>query len=32
MFWTNFKRITRTGFMNFWRNGTVSLASVFMMT
>ncbi|MBX4199003.1 ABC transporter permease [Candidatus Parcubacteria bacterium] len=32
MFWTNFKRIARTGFMNFWRNGTVSLASVFMMT
>jgi cell division transport system permease protein len=32
MFWTNFKRITRTGFMNFWRNSTVSLASVFMMT
>ncbi|MBX4195575.1 ABC transporter permease [Candidatus Parcubacteria bacterium] len=31
MFWTNFKRISRTGFMNFWRNGTVSLASVFMM-
>ncbi len=31
MFWTNFKRIIRTGFMNFWRNGTVSLASVFMM-
>lgn len=32
MFWTNFKRIARTGFMNFWRNGTVSLASVSMMT
>ncbi|MHB1330890.1 MAG: cell division protein FtsX [Minisyncoccota bacterium] len=32
MFWTNFKRITKTGFMNFWRNGTVSMASVFMMT
>lgn len=32
MFWTNFKRITRTGFANFWRNGTVSLASVLMMT
>jgi cell division transport system permease protein len=31
MFWTNAKRIIRTGFMNFWRNGTVSLASVFMM-
>lgn len=32
MLWTNFKRITKTGFMNFWRNGTVSLASVFMVT
>lgn len=32
MLWTNFKRISKTGFMNFWRNGTVSLASVFMMT
>jgi cell division transport system permease protein len=31
MFWTNIKRILRSGFMNFWRNGTVSLASVFMM-
>ena len=31
MFWTNIKRITRTGFFNFWRNGTVSLASVLVM-
>lgn len=31
MFWTNVKRISRTGFMNFWRNGTVSLASVLIM-
>src|SRR3954465_13754981 len=31
MFWTNIKRITRTGFFNFWRNGTVSLASVLIM-
>jgi cell division transport system permease protein len=31
MFWTNLKRISRTGFMNFWRNGTVSLASVLIM-
>jgi cell division transport system permease protein len=31
MFWTNTKRIVRTGFMNFWRNGTVSLASVLIM-
>lgn len=29
---TNLKRIARAGFMNFWRNGTVSLASVSMMT
>jgi cell division transport system permease protein len=32
MFWINFKRITKSGFMNFWRSSTVSLASVFMMT
>lgn len=32
MFWTNLKRIFRAGFMNFWRNGTVSLASVSIMT
>ncbi|MDB5194014.1 MAG: Cell division protein FtsX [Parcubacteria group bacterium] len=31
MFWTNIKRIIRTGFFNFWRNGTVSLASVLIM-
>ena len=31
MFWTNTKRIVRTGFFNFWRNGTVSLASVLIM-
>jgi cell division transport system permease protein len=31
MLWTNIKRITRTGFFNFWRNGTVSLASVLIM-
>ncbi len=30
-FWTKLKRITRTGFFNFWRNGTVSLASVLVM-
>lgn len=28
---TNFKRIVRTGFFNFWRNTTVSLASVLVM-
>src|SRR3989338_243344 len=26
------KRVMRTGFFNFWRNGTVSLASVLVMT
>lgn len=31
MFWTNIKRITKTGFFNFWRNGTVSMASVLIM-
>lgn len=31
MLWTNLKRVMRAGFTNFWRNGTVSLASVFMM-
>ena len=31
MFRTNLKRIIRTGFYNFWRNGTVSLASVLIM-
>lgn len=32
MFWTNIKRVTRLGFVNFWRNGSVSLASVLIMT
>lgn len=31
MFWTNIKRITKAGFFNFWRGGTVSLASVLVM-
>src|SRR3989338_8059477 len=31
MYWTNLKRVMRTGFFNFWRNGTVSLASVLVM-
>lgn len=30
--WTAFKRIVRAGFVGFWRNGFVSLASVFVMT
>ncbi|MDO8728431.1 MAG: permease-like cell division protein FtsX [bacterium] len=31
MFWTKLKRIIRTGFFNFWRDGTVTLASVLIM-
>lgn len=31
MFWTKMKRILRTGFFNFWRDSTVSLASVLVM-
>lgn len=31
MHWINLKRIIRTGLSNFWRNGTVSLASVLIM-
>jgi cell division transport system permease protein len=30
-FWTKLRRVVRTGFFNFWRNGTVSLASVLVM-
>lgn len=30
--WTNFKRITRAGFVGFWRNAFVSLAAIFVMT
>jgi len=29
--WTKLKRVSRTGLFNFWRNGTVSLASVLIM-
>lgn len=32
MFWTNAKRIIKTGFVSFWRNGFVSFASVVVMT
>lgn len=32
MFWTNLKRIIRAGFINFWRNGFVSLASILVIT
>ena len=31
MFWTKVKRILRGGFINFWRDGTVSFASVLVM-
>ncbi len=31
MFWTTIQRITRSGFVNFWRNGFVSLASILVM-
>ncbi len=32
MLLTKFKRIARSGWVNFWRNGSVSLASVLVMT
>lgn len=32
MFWTNTKRVFRSGFVQFWRNGVVSLAAVAIMT
>ncbi len=32
MFWTNTKRIIRAGFVDFWRNGFVSLSAVLIMT
>lgn len=31
MFWTTLKRIIKAGFINFWRNGSVSLSAVFVM-
>ncbi len=31
MFWINLKRVLRAGFFNFWRDGTVSFASVLVM-
>ncbi len=31
LFLTKIKRVVRSGFFNFWRNGTVSLASVLVM-
>lgn len=32
MFWINIKRVSRLGFVNFWRNGSVSLASILITT
>lgn len=32
MLWTKIKRVLRAGFVSFWRNGYVSLASVLVMT
>lgn len=32
MFWVNTKRIIKSGFVGFWRNGSVSLSSVLIMT
>lgn len=32
MFWTNTKRIIKSGFVSFWRNGVVSFASILVMT
>ena len=32
MFWLNTKRICRTGFVSFWRNSFVSLASILVVT
>jgi cell division transport system permease protein len=31
MLWTNVKRVVRTGFVSFWRNSYVSLASIVVM-
>src|SRR5688572_6456397 len=31
MFWTSAQRIIKAGFVNFWRNGVVSLAAVLIM-
>lgn len=32
MFWLNIKRVLRTGFIGFWRNGFISVASILVMT
>jgi cell division transport system permease protein len=32
MFWLSLKRIFKSGFVNFWRNGVVSLSAILVMT
>ncbi len=32
MLWTNIRRVSRSGFLNFWRNGSVSFTAVIIMT
>ncbi len=32
MFWTNIKRVSRSGFLGFWRNSSVSFTAVLIMT
>lgn len=32
MFWINFKRVLKAGAINFWRNGTVNIATTSIMT
>lgn len=32
MFWTNIKRVTRSGVVNFWRNSSVTFTAVLIMT
>ncbi len=32
MFWINIKRVIRSGFVSFWRNGFISLSAILVMT
>jgi cell division transport system permease protein len=32
MLWTNIKRVSKSGFLNFWRNSSVSFTAVLIMT
>lgn len=32
MFFTNLKRVIRSGFVSFWRHGTISVSSIFVLT